>query len=183
MSRPRKTEISEAYEITLILGKADTAKLVKQCREAYVEQEGEDPPANFQIAVHKVEEEDDKFRISFRRKAKTKKGMDASPVIVFDAFGSESFREIPNGSLGRVKFLPFSYTYAGKKGISMYLVSVQLLKAAAGGAEDVGFEVDEVTLAAQRELVASGVQPPASASSTAQDDDAVLAGFDDEIPF
>jgi hypothetical protein len=80
--------------------------------------------------------------------------------------------EVPNGSTGRVKFLPFSYEFAGKKGVSLYLVSVQILKRSANTqGTDAGFEVDEIALQAQKE-----------AEQAAEQSDELDPEFDD-IPF
>jgi hypothetical protein len=165
LSRPRKTDLQESYEITLILKKADAGKLHKLCREAYCHQLGvSEVPANFQVSIRRdedsVESEDPLFMVTFRRKRFTKRGHEAEPVPCFDAFGNESMGEVPNGSTGRVKFLPFSYEFAGKKGVSLYLVSVQVLKRGENTqGTDVGFEVDEIALQAQKEAEQAAEQP------------------------
>jgi len=118
------TTYEPVYSIDLVVDK-DTAKRL--------ESEGLD-----------VKKKDDELVVKFKRKAFRKDGTPNTKPDVVDAHKQPVTDLVGNGSIVKVAYTPFEWSYAGKSGVTGWLNAVQVLELVPYSSGGVGeFEEEE----------------------------------------
>lgn len=112
----------------------------------------------------KIKQDDGKYIVNLKRKAKRADGSDNSAPAVFDAaLNKLDPKIIGNGSTGHVKVYQYPYEWKGRKGISSSLTAVQVVNlveyTGGGNSETEGFDIVEKDMEAMETSDATAETP------------------------
>lgn len=116
------------------LQKANTKFTPRFCIDVILDKEEAEKLEDLGLPLR---EDDRGIFFCFKRNVENQKGKTQKKPLVVDSKKNIYNGDIGNGSIVRIQFRPFDWSFGGKKGTSADLVAVQVLELVEYGGEDV----------------------------------------------